>query len=67
VGPHNVVVGEVRAKQATQVAFVAHDEEIEAANGADDAFGKGIGQSNRLHTVQTIRAEAFGSPIRSIP
>src|SRR2546427_10404843 len=35
---------EVRAKQVTQVAFVEHDDEIEAfaANRADDALGEGI-------------------------
>src|SRR5438876_10813706 len=34
----------VRAKQVTQVAFVEHDDEIEAfaANRADDALGEGI-------------------------
>jgi len=43
VRPRNVVVHEV-AKQATQVAFVEHDDEIEAfaANRADDALGEGI-------------------------
>ena len=42
--PRNVVVREVRAKYASQVAFVEHDDEIEAfaANGADDALGEGI-------------------------
>jgi hypothetical protein len=42
--PCNVVVHEVRAKHATQVAFVEHDDEIEAfaANRADDALGEGI-------------------------
>ena len=44
VRPRNVVVAEVRAKQATRVAFVEHDDEIEAfaANRADDALGEGI-------------------------
>ena len=44
VRPRNVVVREVRAKHATQVAFVEHDDEIEAfaANRADDALGEGI-------------------------
>jgi hypothetical protein len=44
VRPRNVVVGEVRAKHATEVAFVEHDEEIEAfaANRTDDALGEGI-------------------------
>ena len=44
VGPRYVVVREVRAKHASQVVFVEHDDEIEAfaANGADDALGEGI-------------------------
>jgi hypothetical protein len=44
VRPRNVVVREVRAKHATQVAFVEHHDEIEAfaANRADDALGEGI-------------------------
>jgi hypothetical protein len=44
VRPRKVVVGEVRAKHASQVAFVEHDDEIEAfaANRADDALGEGI-------------------------
>jgi hypothetical protein len=44
VGPRHVVVRDVRAKQVTQVAFVEHDDEIEAfaANGADDALGEWI-------------------------
>src|SRR4029453_611960 len=44
VRPRNVVVAEVRAKQATRGAFVEHDDEIEAfaANRADDALGEGI-------------------------
>src|SRR5262249_14237563 len=44
VRPRDVVVREVQAKQATQVAFVEHDDEIEAfsTERADDAFGEGI-------------------------
>jgi hypothetical protein len=44
VRPRNVVVREVCAKHATQVAFVEHDDEIEAfaAHRADDALGEGI-------------------------
>jgi hypothetical protein len=44
VRPRNVGVGEVRAKHASEVVFVEHDEEIEAlaANRADDALGEGI-------------------------
>ena len=44
VRPRNVVVREVRAKHATQVAFVEHDDEIEAfaANRTEDALGEGI-------------------------
>jgi hypothetical protein len=44
VRPRSVVVHEVRAKQATQVAFVEHDDEIEAfaADRADDALDEGI-------------------------
>jgi hypothetical protein len=44
VRPRNVVVREVRPKHATQVAFVEHDDEIEAfaANRTDDALGEGI-------------------------
>jgi carboxymethylenebutenolidase len=44
VRPRDVVVHEVGAKQATQVAFVEHEDEIEAvaANRADDALGEGI-------------------------
>jgi hypothetical protein len=55
VRPRNVVVHEVRAKHATQVAFVEHDDEIEAfaANGADDALGEGIRVGRRLQPNQT--------------
>jgi hypothetical protein len=44
VRPHDVVVVAVRAKQATQVAFVEHDDEIEAfsTDRPDDALGKEI-------------------------
>ena len=44
VRPRDVVVREVQAKQATQVAFVEHDDEIEAfaTDRADDAFSEGI-------------------------
>jgi hypothetical protein len=44
VGPHNVVVGEVRTKHATQVAFVEHDDVVEtvAPDRADQAFGERI-------------------------
>jgi len=44
VRPRNVVVHEVRAKQATQMTFVDHDDVIEAfpSNRPDDALGEGI-------------------------
>jgi len=44
VGPRNVVVREVRAKHASQVALVEYDDEIKAfaANRTDDALGEGI-------------------------
>src|SRR5687767_14874496 len=44
VRPRDVVVHEVGAKQAAQVAFIEHDDEIEAfaAKRADDALGEGI-------------------------
>jgi hypothetical protein len=44
VSPRNVVVREVRAKHASQVAFAEHDDEIEAfvANRTDDVLGEGI-------------------------
>ena len=56
VRPRNVVVREVRAKHATQVVFVEHDDEIEAfaANGADDALGEGILRGCRLQPVPLI-------------
>jgi hypothetical protein len=46
VRPRDVVVHEVRAKQAAQVAFVEHDDEIEAfaANRAMTRSAKGFCQ-----------------------
>jgi hypothetical protein len=48
VRPDDVVVEGVRAKQATQMAFVEHDDEIEAfpSNRSDGALGEGPPPSN---------------------
>jgi hypothetical protein len=42
--PRDAILHEVRAKRAPQMAFVEHDDEIEAfaANRADDALGEAI-------------------------
>jgi hypothetical protein len=39
-----VVVREISAQQTSEMPFVDHDDEIKAfaANGADDALGKGV-------------------------
>jgi hypothetical protein len=61
VRPRNVVVAEVRAKQATRVAFVEHDDEIEAfaANRADDALGEGILPGSARCNDDLANAHAF--------
>jgi hypothetical protein len=48
------------AEDETVIQTVAPDR-------TDQALGERIGQSKRLRTVQTIRAEAFGLPIRFTP
>ena len=52
-----------------QVVLAQDEDMVETLSPyrADEAFHEGIGQSKRLHTVQTIRAEVFGLPIRSTP
>jgi hypothetical protein len=69
VGARLMVIGEVTGQDSAQVS-VAQDENVVetlAADRTDQAFGERVGQSNRLHTLQTVLSEAFGSPIRSIP
>ena len=52
--PRNVVVREVRAKQATQVAFVEHDDEIEAFAGESIPSRRaGVGSSGPSTTTAT--------------
>jgi hypothetical protein len=69
VGSGVVVVREVASQEMAQVVLAQDEDMVETLSPyrADEAFHEGIGQSKRLHTVQTIRAEVFGLPIRSTP
>ena len=69
VRPRNVVVAEVRAKQATRVAFVEHDDEIEAfaANRADDALGEGILPGSARCNDDLANAHALDPALKSAP
>jgi hypothetical protein len=74
VRPRNVVIHEVGAKQATQVAFVEHDGETEAfaANRAYDALGEGIlpgsarGDDDLANAQALDPALELASPINSL-
>jgi hypothetical protein len=65
VRPRDVVVHEVGAKQATQVALVEHEDEIEAfaANRSYDALGEGILPGSARGDEDLANAHALNPPL----
>ena len=68
VRPRNVVVHEVRAKQATQVAFVEYEDEIEAfpSNRADEALGEGVLPGRSRGDEDLAHSQAFHPPCKHV-
>jgi len=57
VSARPVVVPEVGSETTTKVSLAQDDDVVEklAAEGADHAFGEGVGRSCRLHPMRSIR------------
>ena len=56
-----MVVGDIRAKDATEMPLVEDDDVVEtlAADRADDALDVGVGVSSRLHRLASGEAQTF--------
>jgi hypothetical protein len=67
--PSGVVAGDELSDDPPRLLHTLEPVKVNALlfQSADEAFHDPIGQSNRLHTFQTIQSEAFGSPIRFTP
>jgi hypothetical protein len=67
VGPRNVVVHEILAKQATQVAFVEHDDEIKAFAAIEPMTRSAKGFSKAVKSVDTTKGRLTERPFSDTP